>query len=250
MHSDNTMKAVDKDRVDGAFCDLEIVCGESRFQAHRLIVCSQSAIIRTACVGPWKEAACGTFEIKESDPVLVKRMLDYMYTGQYDGAPYKVPVKENKRRTRQLDQLTTECPVMFHMKMIDLADMYMVEGLRLLATKKVDDIVVNKDISSLLTDFIPKIYAITSKSGPIIRKIIVEIMRERLLESRRDRNITSQLKDTMKIVPEFTYEMLGSYADEPLLGYCQVCRLDKAGPVAPLTCRCETCDCEQVMQLW
>ncbi|KAG5921629.1 hypothetical protein E4U61_006484 [Claviceps capensis] len=43
----------------------------------------RKVIICTAFLGPWKEAASDVFEIKECSPVLVKRMLDYIYTGDY-----------------------------------------------------------------------------------------------------------------------------------------------------------------------
>ncbi|KAG6311947.1 hypothetical protein E4U22_002243 [Claviceps purpurea] len=137
MYSLKLSRAIAKDRADGEFCDLEIVCGETRFRAHRIVVCSRSAVIRAACLGPWKEGACGVYEIKESSDVLVQRLLDYIYTGKYDDFPSKITVEQDQELSSDLSHLSdasdasdyhdssissqkvVDCPVMLHAKMMD-----------------------------------------------------------------------------------------------------------------------------------
>ncbi|KAM0664384.1 hypothetical protein ACQRIU_006966 [Beauveria bassiana] len=85
-HAADVLKKIEDDR-DGDFCDLTIASGPFRFAVHRVVVCAQSQVIRTACTGPWKEAASGVLEVKEWPAELVRRMVDYMYTGTYADWP-------------------------------------------------------------------------------------------------------------------------------------------------------------------
>ncbi|KAG5990631.1 hypothetical protein E4U43_004228 [Claviceps pusilla] len=239
MHSKKILNAVVKDRADGTFCDLDIVCDGVRFQAHRVIVCSQSPIIRAACAGPWKEATSGTFEIKESSPVLIKRMLDFMYSGCYDQGSSGNAVEEDKRLSEELGQLGTACPMVLHARMMALADMYMVDGLGRVALEQVKKLVQQATTSYLLTDCIPEIYALTFGSCRSIRQTLIDSVRERTSQLPLDPDIKGRLDDVMQIVPEFTRELLKSCLYAPLLGHCDRCGRDKTVPVVPLQCNAE-----------
>ncbi|KAK8140640.1 hypothetical protein G3M48_003125, partial [Beauveria asiatica] len=75
-HAADVLRKIEDDR-DGDFCDLTIASGPLRFAVHRVVVCAQSQVIRTACTGPWMEAASGVLEVKEWPAELVRRMVDY-----------------------------------------------------------------------------------------------------------------------------------------------------------------------------
>ncbi|KAG5987549.1 hypothetical protein E4U52_007450 [Claviceps spartinae] len=99
-HYESFGKKLVKDRDDGTFCDLEINsnCGERRFRAHRNVVCLHSPVICAAFFGKWeKEPTCGVFEIKEPSHMLVRRMLDYIYIGDYDDFDSSILVQQRCR---------------------------------------------------------------------------------------------------------------------------------------------------------
>ncbi len=115
-----------------------IVCGQTRFNIHRAIVCLQSPVIHAACapasvndtaprashrkvrygailyracvLAYWRqEATGGVFEIKEWPEELVSRMIDYMYRGDYgemlpeeneQGEEYEPKAKSTNRPIR------------------------------------------------------------------------------------------------------------------------------------------------------
>ncbi|KAM3533699.1 hypothetical protein MY4038_003014 [Beauveria bassiana] len=119
-----------RDDRDGDFCDLTIVSGPLRLAVHRVVVCAQSQVIRTACTGPWKEAASGVLEVKEWPAELVRRMVDYMYTGTY--ADWPAEANEQGDVQREGWSCFSE-PMVFHANMVILADMYLISGLHKLA---------------------------------------------------------------------------------------------------------------------
>ncbi|KAG5932067.1 hypothetical protein E4U53_001499 [Claviceps sorghi] len=142
--------------------------------------------------------------MREVAPALVKRMLDYMYTGQYDEAGPGTAVEEDENLFGKLSQLGTAWPIVLHVHMMGLADMCMVDGLRQLATEKVKKLVENDITRSMVPKYLAEIYALTPRSGCIIREIAISSMRERLAKRHLEADITSQLEDAMKTVPDFT----------------------------------------------
>ncbi|KAK7432412.1 Kelch-like protein 10 [Neonectria magnoliae] len=65
------------------FSDMTILCRGHEFKAHRAIVCTQSSFFDGAFSTSFKEAASKTIELPEDDPEVVKRFLEFLYTGSY-----------------------------------------------------------------------------------------------------------------------------------------------------------------------
>jgi len=65
------------------YSDLTIVCGNETFSAHRNIVCPRSNYFARACDGNFKEALSREIELPDREPVLVKKTLEFLYTGDY-----------------------------------------------------------------------------------------------------------------------------------------------------------------------
>ncbi|KAG6087041.1 hypothetical protein E4U15_000176 [Claviceps sp. LM218 group G6] len=240
-HSENLLKAIAKDRRDKAFCDLEIVCGETRFQVHRVVVCSYSSVIRAACLGPWKESACGVYEIKDCSDALVRRMLDYIYTSDYDELSSKDPTEEGQEPSQNIAKVGPAPQVMLHVKMMELGEMYLVEGLVQLASKRFMKVLTSETTTNIFVDIIPEVYALESNSANGIRNNVVGCMRERLAKLPLTADVDGPLGDVMKNVPEFTRDLLKSYVDAPILGHCVSCGVDKTVPLAPSQSKCLLC---------
>ncbi|EEH41671.1 hypothetical protein PAAG_03234 [Paracoccidioides lutzii Pb01] len=64
------------------YTDLTVVAGSEAFQVHRSIVCPRSAFFAAACDGNFHEASSGVINLNE-DPVLVQKMIEFLYTLQY-----------------------------------------------------------------------------------------------------------------------------------------------------------------------
>ncbi|KAG6042826.1 hypothetical protein E4U39_005385 [Claviceps sp. Clav50 group G5] len=199
-HYESFVKKLVKHRDDGSFCDLEIDCGERRFRAHRNVVCLHSPVIRAAFLDKWKtEPTCGVFEIKEPPHMLARRMLDYIYTGDYDDFDSNVAKLE----------IAGHMPL--HVKMMELGEAYLVEGLGQLTSVKFTKYLKSLLTSAVIVDIIPKVYALNSGPSDAIRKSVIGDMREKLLPRPLATDIEELLEDVMRDVPQFTRDLLKSY---------------------------------------
>ncbi|KAG5988456.1 hypothetical protein E4U52_006576 [Claviceps spartinae] len=226
MHSEKVLRAMAKDRRDGTFCDLDIVCGETRFHAHRVV-----------------EGACGEFEIKESSDVLVKRMLDCIYTGNYDDLPSNTPTQDGKKSSTKVAKLGPAPQVLLHAKMMDLGDMYLVDGLGLFANERFGVLLKSETTRNILVDIVPEVYAMEFKSCRLIRKTLVDSMRRRLASRPLSAEVEGSMEDATRDLPEFTRDLFKSFKDMPVLGHCTNCGGNaKTVPVAPLQLKCLLCD--------
>ncbi|CEJ55322.1 hypothetical protein PMG11_01586 [Penicillium brasilianum] len=64
------------------YSDLTIICGDTEFKAHKLVVCSQSAYFQRAFYGSFKEAY-EPIRFPDKEPELMEKFLEYLYTGDY-----------------------------------------------------------------------------------------------------------------------------------------------------------------------
>ncbi|KAL9489693.1 LOW QUALITY PROTEIN: hypothetical protein ACSS6W_001970 [Trichoderma asperelloides] len=87
--------------TSGQFSDLKLTCRGKEFKIHKLVACSQSSVIATALKGDFKVSNGGTANFSEADDEseeaqssvinielfdaeTVRRMVEYLYTGDYD----------------------------------------------------------------------------------------------------------------------------------------------------------------------
>ncbi|KAG5965629.1 hypothetical protein E4U58_002766 [Claviceps cyperi] len=223
-HPEKILKAIAKDRRDQAFCDLEIVCGKTRFQVHRVV-----------------EGGCGVYEIKDCSDALVERMLDYIYTGNYDELSSKGPAEEGQEPSKKTAKVGPAPQVMLHVKMMELGDLYLIEGLVQLASNRFMKLLTSETTKNILADIIPEVYAFESNSANGIQNSVVGLMRERLAQLPLAADVDGSLGDVMRDVPEFTRDLLKSYVDAPILGHCRDCGNDRTVPLAPLQYKCLLC---------
>ncbi|EFY89470.1 BTB/POZ domain protein [Metarhizium acridum CQMa 102] len=195
-------------RRSGQFSDLTFVCGGQQIPAHRIIVCPQSPVIHAACIGPYREQETGIYEIKDVSFDIVRQMVEYLYTGQYEVPSPQEPDDEEKR-----DAIS---PLVFHARMFDIADTYLIKGLQSLSMANFKES-VRRDLDNL-----------------------VESVRERTVRH-LDSSAEEVFDEITDQIPNFTKDILSSVLHEPILGRCSHCGYDKLVPVVPLQCRCKAC---------
>ncbi|KJZ70529.1 hypothetical protein HIM_10073 [Hirsutella minnesotensis 3608] len=66
------------------FSDLIIRCHAHDFQVHKAIVCGQSPVIKAAVQGNFEESQRNIITMHSFQPDTVKRLVQFMYTGDYD----------------------------------------------------------------------------------------------------------------------------------------------------------------------
>ncbi|KAF3406606.1 hypothetical protein DPV78_001583 [Talaromyces pinophilus] len=70
--------------MDPKYSDLTLECDGETFNVHKAVVLTQSVVLEKACQGPWKEGVDNVIHIKEFDAPTVRRMVEFLYTGDYD----------------------------------------------------------------------------------------------------------------------------------------------------------------------
>ncbi|KAF1848748.1 uncharacterized protein K460DRAFT_80395 [Cucurbitaria berberidis CBS 394.84] len=73
---------------DGDFTDLTIICGIFTFHVHQVVVCSACDFFKKSikfAVG--KEAEEKRIDLPEDDPEMIRRLVAYLYLGDYDPCP-------------------------------------------------------------------------------------------------------------------------------------------------------------------
>ncbi|OAL29216.1 hypothetical protein AYO20_09269 [Fonsecaea nubica] len=68
----------------GEFSDLKFLCKGDEFKVHKAIVCTQSPVIKAAIQGAFEESHTSVIKMDNFDPKVVKQLVQFMYTGDYD----------------------------------------------------------------------------------------------------------------------------------------------------------------------
>ncbi|KAG6001844.1 hypothetical protein E4U21_003772 [Claviceps maximensis] len=77
-------------RKEGLFTDCVIVCNDTYFVAHKVVLCAQSPVFKAAFEDP---VIMELYTIDDFSPLVVKSMIDYFYEGEYSKWAYR-PIKD------------------------------------------------------------------------------------------------------------------------------------------------------------
>ncbi|KAI8938333.1 hypothetical protein NX059_005984 [Plenodomus lindquistii] len=70
-------------RTSGDFTDLTIVCGKDVYHVHKVVVCALSPVFLKAMKFPGKEAEENKIDLSQSDPAIVKLLVQFIYEAEY-----------------------------------------------------------------------------------------------------------------------------------------------------------------------
>ncbi|KAL8364643.1 hypothetical protein RB595_003769 [Gaeumannomyces hyphopodioides] len=239
------------------FTDFVLVCGPERFPVHKVIVCSQSKVFHAACSKPFREAASGEYEIIQQSPAMVRRMVEYFYTGDYTDCNEATRDPSKEKADNDELGLAASC---IHARMFALADMYQVDHLQSLAATKYGKALEKRSNIQDLLDSIPDVYQLTPCSVRALRNKAVTALRVELGRTKRLRQYTAAdpttsgdnsgggvdsfmaaYDEVATETPEFLKDLLSSYIRTPLLGWCSNCDRKQPQPTEPLQMKCLTC---------
>ncbi|KAL7921810.1 hypothetical protein ACQKWADRAFT_294510 [Trichoderma austrokoningii] len=142
--------------TSGKYSDLTLACQGREFKIHRLVACSQSPVIATALNGDFKEAQSGVITIELFDEETVRRLVEYLYTGDYDqikkpkNAPPDTTPSTSPSATVESQNSSSPAArapstpakrvtkdTLHHVQVNAIADYYGIQGLGLLANHKI-----------------------------------------------------------------------------------------------------------------
>ncbi|AEO54997.1 hypothetical protein MYCTH_39658 [Thermothelomyces thermophilus ATCC 42464] len=154
----------------GDFSDLAFCCRGEAFKVHKAVVCTQSAPIKAAVLGGFKEGETGSINMDHFHPSIVRRLVQFLYTGKYDDLEDNSVSSTRNGRTETAG--TQECsdppplaspmpkadaiPVLLgHIRMNSIGDYYQVENLVFLANGKIDQLLRDHSKDSSLVESLP-----------------------------------------------------------------------------------------------
>jgi len=169
----------------------------------------------------------------ESIPV-VKKMLDYLYTGDYseliDGSPTDVSSNVS---------LLSISALQLHAKLFALGDKYCIPKLCDAAVGKYSNRIVRHfDLLEYL-DSIPDIFFSPLNQNEGLKELAVRLSRDNLGFHLQNTSVRAKYDSIAAQVPEFVKKVLDTYFDAPLLGDCENCGCGR--PMSALQVRCRKC---------
>jgi hypothetical protein len=132
------------------YADLEIRCEGRSFKVHKAIICTASSVIASACRHAMQEKNTGVIEHTQYDAKSLERLISYVYTQDYtvDNSsstepPNKAPRidlidSDDDSMLKPPDPSTVNERLIGHIRVYAIADYYGIDGLKDLATSRVE----------------------------------------------------------------------------------------------------------------
>ncbi|KAL6816570.1 hypothetical protein J3E69DRAFT_375207 [Trichoderma sp. SZMC 28015] len=186
---------------DLSYCDLELVCGDGgSIPVHKIIVFSQSDVIKETYHEDWGHEI---YIIPEYGFEDLQRLVDYLYTGDYETMPSDSSQKQDKASE-----------LIAHGNLLGLAFEYGIPGLLHLSLEKSRAAIRDEPETSALIECIPKVYESVIDSDRKMLKMMLDTIRERIGCIPLDFNARCILDSTMQEVPGFARDLAMSFVKQ------------------------------------
>ncbi|GFF40887.1 hypothetical protein IFM46972_06363, partial [Aspergillus udagawae] len=193
------------------YSDLTIICDDEDFPAHRNIICPQSKYFAVACDGRFKEGD-GQIRLDGRDPTLVKKVLEFLYTGSYTYEPQEYPEMEPLLEGEiehfvEVDGQTSMATprtgkAYFHAQMYAQGDYFQIDALKCKAKDYFKESFVRYPTRESFTSAVIEVYSSTAENDRGLRDLVVQLTTSNLecLRRAEDPTLDSKLLD---LVPSF-----------------------------------------------
>ncbi|KAI9847324.1 MAG: hypothetical protein M1837_002911 [Sclerophora amabilis] len=214
-------KSISECLVAQDFIDLTLICGKETFKVHKLVVCSQSKVLRAACVGVFKEAASDSIELHD-ELVVVERLVQFFYEGDYPDLT-EPPVSNQKDSSVMSN-------IKLHALMYAAADKYDISALTTEAKKRFEKSLAKFPTNLSVLSAVNTVYTTTPDSDHELRDILVNYIRTRRHSILIGDGSESLFWEAVRSIPDFAANIIhqlvfvtdqpsfrGKFKPEPLL---------------------------------
>ncbi|KZF23069.1 hypothetical protein L228DRAFT_247515 [Xylona heveae TC161] len=196
-------KALWQCREKGLFTDITIRCASQEFKAHRVIISSLSEYFMAVCQGDWKENEENEILLKDHNPLLVEKMLHFLYQLDYsedlndkladdgiasldiesevedyeeDGDNHVKEMTANGRHEK------ISSPLVLHVLMYSMGDEFGIQSLKDYAVKRAGENVGHKSTCDNLIEAARTAYETTLDSDRAMRDLICKAAYDRIYD--------------------------------------------------------------------
>ncbi|PKY03214.1 hypothetical protein P168DRAFT_282969 [Aspergillus campestris IBT 28561] len=242
-------------RSEPKYSDLTISCDNETYPVHRCIVCTRSAFFARACDGDFKEASTGVITLNE-DPALVKMMIEYLYTLDYDVEPTassdncishedtvtetselpiisentNLPSETERERSPanitepfgslnpSINPIAKYNALSFHILMYSLADRLFIDGLKALATEYVELELVQQLDANSFPKAISEIYLSTPPHDRGLRDLAIRTTMKHMTTLRNSTETTTAAlqNSLLESLPQYSHDLLVAIIDRSM----------------------------------
>ncbi|RMY78137.1 hypothetical protein D0863_00874 [Hortaea werneckii] len=203
----------------GEGSDLTIKCEEREFKVHKLIVSAASPTLKAACQNGMRESQTGVIEHKTFDADTVERMLEYIYTRDYEirGVPAVITegirTSESDSDAEQALVLLKNAEWITHIRMYAIGDYYQLPTVKDRALEEIQKVAA---APLELRDFVYVVreaYKLIGKHETGFHRIIQTVCLENVIELKRDKMFMAALAEVADM-QELSASLLGQVIQE------------------------------------
>ncbi|GAB1740574.1 hypothetical protein NU219Hw_g5671t1 [Hortaea werneckii] len=203
----------------GENSDMTIKCEGREFKVHRLLVSAASPILKAACQNGMRESQTGVVEHKTFDAQTVERMLEFIYTRDYE-VPWVPTVATGPIRTPELDGDTDEVLVtstsawwIAHTRMYAIGDYYQLPTLKEQALVRLQNAAVDPFELHDFANVLKEAYKLIGKHEARFHHMIQTFCRDNAIVLTTEKTFMAALAEVPEL-QELTASLLGQVTRE------------------------------------
>ncbi|RFN42556.1 polyketide synthase [Fusarium flagelliforme] len=171
------------------YADLNLICRDKSYTAHRVIVCPQSPVIarklqsqfQSIKQGPSCDSCGGTsayhYDLSQDDPQAADCLIQYFYHQDYQKPPRRLTKEDTEPEGEGKGTLTQSTiddsyPIL-HVKVYALAEFYDIPALKTLALEKFNNVIKHNSQPDRFFDSVEEAYASMMLEDRELRHAIV-----------------------------------------------------------------------------
>ncbi|KAJ5938430.1 BTB/POZ protein [Penicillium verhagenii] len=175
--------------LGGQFSDIDIICQDVTFKAHRAIVCTQSRFFNSAFCDGFKESFDRSINLKDETPETIERVLSFLYLREYQDEGNVVlfrPSTDDSDSVSQGDKFNEmealKSKALNNILVFTAADKFEIDPLKNLASEKFSEWVSGNWDSSIFPEVVEEALALTPSHETKLQEIIAVVISSHIFE--------------------------------------------------------------------
>ncbi|KAF2006466.1 hypothetical protein P154DRAFT_422103 [Amniculicola lignicola CBS 123094] len=157
---------------DTRYSDATVVIHGKKLPVHKSVICTQSEYFEKVFQKAFTEGSSGVLTFNNDSGAAHWRVFEYLYTGDY-----------SDNISQDFEGALLDDPALLkEPRVYALANMFLLEDLRALATVKLQQKLQELWMSDSFPECIREIYATTPESDRVMRSAVVEVAKEHVRE--------------------------------------------------------------------